>query len=111
MQGAARACSRACALPLASAGIAAAAIAVRAAAASQVFVDDPGRPLLSDEDAHHLGRVLRLRDGEEVIAADGRGQWARTVWRGTATLEPLAAGSGIGGDGVGAVRGARSSPH
>jgi 16S rRNA (uracil1498-N3)-methyltransferase len=84
---------------LASAAIAAAAIAVRAAAASQVLVDDPGRPLLSDHDVHHLARVLRLRDGEEVIATDGRGQWARAIWRGTTTLEPLAAGSGIGGDG------------
>ena len=45
---------------------------MRAAAASQVFVDDPGQPVLTDEDVHHLGRVLRLRDGEEVIAADGR---------------------------------------
>jgi len=97
--GAARACSRACALPLASAAITAAAVAVRAAAASQVFVDDPGRPLLCDDDVHHLGRVLRLRDGEEVIATDGRGHWARALWRGAATLEPLSAGSGIGGDG------------
>ena len=99
MREAARACSHACAPPLASAN-AAAAVAVRAAAASQVFVDDPGQPLLSDEDVHHLGRVLRLRDGEEVIAADGRGRWARTVWRGTATLEPVTSGTGIGGDGA-----------
>lgn len=101
MREAARACSHACAPPLASAN-AAAAVAVRAAAASQVFVDDPGQPLLSDEDVHHLGRVLRLRDGEEVIAADGRGHWARTVWRGAATLEPLTNGAGIeiGGDGA-----------
>jgi 16S rRNA (uracil1498-N3)-methyltransferase len=96
---AARACSHACAPPLASAN-AAAAVAVRAAAASQVFVDDPGRPLLSDEDVHHLGRVLRLRDGEEVIASEGRGHWARTVWRATATLEPVTSGTGIGGDGA-----------
>jgi 16S rRNA (uracil1498-N3)-methyltransferase len=85
---------------LASAGPGYAAIAVRAAAAGQVFVDDPAHPILSDEDAHHLGRVLRLRDGEEVIACDGRGQWARTAWSGQATLEPLATGAGIGGDGT-----------
>jgi 16S rRNA (uracil1498-N3)-methyltransferase len=84
---------------LASAGITIAAIAVRAAAAAQVFVDDPGRPLLSEEDAHHLGRVLRLREGEEVIATNGRGRWARAVWRGDSTLEPLATGTGVGGDG------------
>jgi 16S rRNA (uracil1498-N3)-methyltransferase len=85
---------------LASAGITAAAVAVRAAASSQVFVDDPGQPLLNDDDVHHLSRVLRLRDGEEVIAADGQGHWARTVWRGTAALEPVTHGTGIGGDGA-----------
>ena len=62
-------------------------------------MDDPGQPVLSDDDAHHLGRVLRLRDGEEVIAADGRGRWARALWRGMATLEPVSAESGVGGDG------------
>ncbi len=67
----------------------AAAIAARAAAAAQVFVDDPAHPVLSEEDAHHLARVLRLREGEVVIAADGRGHWVRTLWRGEATLEPL----------------------
>jgi 16S rRNA (uracil1498-N3)-methyltransferase len=65
-------------------------IAVRAAAAAQAFVDDPGHPVLSDDDAHHLARVLRLRDGEEVIASDGRGRWAQTRWRAGGTLEPLA---------------------
>ncbi len=100
MPAAVRACSRACALPLASAGPTYAAVAVRAAAAAQVFVDDPGRPTVSDEDAHHLGRVLRLRDGEEVIAADGNGHWARTAWRGQAALERLTAGTGVGGDGT-----------
>jgi 16S rRNA (uracil1498-N3)-methyltransferase len=42
-----------------------------------VFVDDPGRPVLSQADAHHLTAVLRLRDGEIVVAGDGAGQWAR----------------------------------
>jgi 16S rRNA (uracil1498-N3)-methyltransferase len=77
-----------------------AAVAVRAAAAAQVFVEDPGHPVLADDDAHHLGRVLRLRDGEEVIAADGRGHWARTLWRGAATLEAVTTASGVGGDGA-----------
>ena len=83
-----------------SAGAAYAAITVRAAAAAQVFVDDPAHPVLADEDVHHLGRVLRLRPGEEVIAADGRGRWARTTWRGEAALEPLRDGAGVGGDGA-----------
>jgi 16S rRNA (uracil1498-N3)-methyltransferase len=85
---------------LASAAASYAAIAVRAAAVAQVFVDDPARPLLAEEDAHHLGRVLRLRPGEEVIAADGRGHWARTAWRGEAALEPLRDADGTGGDGA-----------
>jgi 16S rRNA (uracil1498-N3)-methyltransferase len=76
-----------------------AAIAVRAAAAAQVFVEDPAHPLLSEADTHHLGRVLRLRPGQEVIAADGRGRWARATWRGDGVLEPVGAGSGVGGDG------------
>ena len=76
-----------------------AAITVRAAAAAQVFVDDPAHPVLADEDVHHLGRVLRLRPGEEVVAADGRGRWARTTWGGGSTLEMLNEGAGVGGDG------------
>jgi 16S rRNA (uracil1498-N3)-methyltransferase len=77
-----------------------AAITVRAAAAAQVFVDDPSHPELSDEDVHHLGRVLRLRPGEEVVAADGHGRWARTTWSGGSTLEMLDEGAGVGGDGA-----------
>ncbi len=81
-----------------------AAVAVRAAAAAQVFVSDPARPTLAEEDVHHLGRVLRLRPGEEVVAADGLGRWARTAWRGEADLEPLSAGPGTGVGGDGAVQ-------
>jgi len=80
-----------------------AAIAVRAAAATQVFVEDPSHPVLSHEDAHHLGRVLRLHHGEEVVVSDGAGRWARTRWTGSGTgsglLEPLSDGTGPGGDG------------
>ena len=94
---------------MASPGVTYAGIAVRAAAASQVFVDDPGRPVLSADDAHHLGRVLRLRDGEEVIASDGRGRWARTTWHGPGTLQPLGTGNGVGGDG-GVQSEARAEP-
>ena len=83
----------------AGAGPAYAAITVRAAASAQVFVDDPAAPVLTDDDAHHLGRVLRLRPGEEVIAADGRGRWARTTWRGDPSLELVHDAPGVGGDG------------
>jgi 16S rRNA (uracil1498-N3)-methyltransferase len=91
------ACSPASVPPLASASYAA--IGVRAAAAAQVFVDDPAQPLLSSEDEHHLGRVLRLRAGEEVIVSDGAGHWARTRWSDGPALEAMRGGTGPGGDG------------
>lgn len=77
-----------------------AAITVRAAAAAQVFVDDPALPLLAEEDVHHLGRVLRLRAGEEVIASDGRGRWTRVTWGGGPEVVPVTGRSGVGGDGA-----------
>ena len=47
----------------------------RAAAASLVFVDDLGDPDPDPGARHHLARVLRLRPGEAVVAADGAGRW------------------------------------
>lgn len=64
-------------------------VAARASAAAQVFVADPSRPELSDEDRHHLARVLRLADGETVVAADGRGTWTACAFRPPGQLEPL----------------------
>jgi 16S rRNA (uracil1498-N3)-methyltransferase len=58
-------------------------------AVAQVFVEDPGAPELSDEDRHHLERVLRLREGELVVAADGRGTVAVCRFGGAGSLEPL----------------------
>jgi 16S rRNA (uracil1498-N3)-methyltransferase len=49
--------------------------------AAHVFVDQLDLPVLGDDDQHHLGRVLRLRDGESVTASNGRGQWRACVWR------------------------------
>lgn len=43
--------------------------------AAHVVVDDLGVPALSESDAHHLFRVLRVRDGEVVSVTDGRGAW------------------------------------
>jgi 16S rRNA (uracil1498-N3)-methyltransferase len=81
-----------------------AAIGVRAAAAAQVFVDDPSEPRLQQEDAHHLLKVLRLREGEEVIVSDGAGRWARTRWSAAPgdppTLTPQHGAPGPGGDGA-----------
>lgn len=47
---------------------------------AHVFVDHLDTPVLSDNDEHHLSRVLRLRDGESVTASDGRGGWRSCVW-------------------------------
>jgi 16S rRNA (uracil1498-N3)-methyltransferase len=64
--------------------------------AAQVFVEDLEALLLSQEDMHHLAGVLRLRDGEVVIAGDGQGNWRHcavaattgpTTGRGGATIE------------------------
>ncbi len=77
-----------------------AAFGVRAAAAAQVFVDDPAQARLAEPDLHHLSRVLRLRAGEEVVASDGAGRWARTQWAGGETLEPISGLPGPGGDGA-----------
>ncbi|MCU0269870.1 MAG: 16S rRNA (uracil(1498)-N(3))-methyltransferase [Acidimicrobiales bacterium] len=52
-----------------------------AAGSAHVFVEDLASPSLAAEDAHHLGRVLRLHDGEPVSACDGRGSWRWCRWR------------------------------
>ncbi len=60
----------------------------RAAAAAQVFVAEPSRPVLEPTDLHHLVRVLRLRPGEAVVAADGGGRWSLCRVRSTADPTP-----------------------
>jgi 16S rRNA (uracil1498-N3)-methyltransferase len=65
-------------------------IAVRAAAAAQVFVADPARPVLAEGDLHHLDKVLRLRRGEVVVASDGRGAWCLCRFAGAAADPSLA---------------------
>lgn len=47
----------------------------RVAALAQLRVDDIAAPLLSRDDEHHLRRVLRAREGEEVVLSDGAGRW------------------------------------
>lgn len=39
------------------------------------FVADVAAPELDPEDRHHLGRVLRVRPGDALTVADGRGRW------------------------------------
>lgn len=47
-----------------------------AGAAAHVFLDAlDDRLTVGGEDGHHLARVLRLRVGEPVTVADGRGRW------------------------------------
>jgi 16S rRNA (uracil1498-N3)-methyltransferase len=48
----------------------------RVAALAQFRVDHPGQPVLDRDDAHHLFRVLRARQGEEVVVTDGSGRFA-----------------------------------
>ncbi|MGO9332896.1 MAG: RsmE family RNA methyltransferase [Acidimicrobiales bacterium] len=45
------------------------------AATTLVFVEDLDSLSLCEDDAHHLGEVLRLRPGEAVAAGDGAGAW------------------------------------
>ena len=54
--------------------------------APHVFVDDLDSLLLDPADDHHL-RVLRIRDGEPVIATNGEGSW-RACRRSATGVEP-----------------------
>jgi len=40
---------------------------------------DGDEPTVADDDLHHLRRVLRLRDGADVVLCDGAGAWRRAV--------------------------------
>lgn len=48
----------------------------RVDALAQFRVADPVAPELDDDDRHHLFRVLRARDGDEVVVTDGAGAWS-----------------------------------
>lgn len=54
--------------------------------AAHVFVDSLDAPEPSRDDAHHLFRVLRLRDGESVTVSDGVGGWRATTALGQALV-------------------------
>ena len=43
--------------------------------AAHVFVSSLENPELTDEDEHHLRRVLRIRDADVVTLCDGAGRW------------------------------------
>lgn len=46
--------------------------------AAHVFVESLSAPEPEPDDAHHLFRVLRIREGETVTVSDGRGGWCVT---------------------------------
>jgi 16S rRNA (uracil1498-N3)-methyltransferase len=46
------------------------------AALGQFHVNDVATPELERDDEHHLRKVLRVRDGEEIVVTNGRGTWA-----------------------------------
>ena len=48
--------------------------------AAHVFVQQLVAPQLSADDERHLGKVLRLRDGETVTCSDGAGSWRVCIW-------------------------------
>jgi 16S rRNA (uracil1498-N3)-methyltransferase len=57
--------------------------------AAHVLVADLAVPALDPQQAHHLARVLRLRDGVTVTVTDGAGHWRESRWVDGA-LEPSA---------------------
>ncbi len=63
----------------------------RVAALTQLRVTDITAPVLSRDDDHHLRRVLRAREGEELVLGDGRGAWrfARVGVHGLEGLEDV----------------------
>jgi len=48
----------------------------RVDALTQMRVVDVTTPVLSKDDAHHLFKVLRAEEGEEIGVTNGKGQWA-----------------------------------
>lgn len=59
--------------------------------AAHVFVQSLDSPSLDDPDAHHLGRVLRIRPTDEISVSDGQGAWAPARWSSDAGIQLLAA--------------------
>lgn len=55
--------------------------------AAHIFVDDLSTPRLSDDDRHHVLRVLRVGSREAVSVSDGRGSWNLATVRPDGELE------------------------
>jgi 16S rRNA (uracil1498-N3)-methyltransferase len=56
-------------------------------AAAHVVVASLVSPELDEHDAHHVFRVLRLREGSRVTATDGAGRWVECLVVGRDALE------------------------
>ena len=56
-------------------------------AAAHVLVRDVDAPTLSDDQLHHVFRVLRVAPGETVTVTDGAGRW-RACRAGNGEIEP-----------------------
>lgn len=65
-------------------------VSVLRSAAAHVLVDDVATPALADEQAHHVFRVMRVRDGDDVTVTDGHGRWRACRAVGN-DIEPIAA--------------------
>ena len=57
--------------------------------AAHFFVASLAAPVLSDDDAHHALRVLRLRTGEVVTVCDGEGSWLPATLERDGALSPV----------------------
>jgi len=57
-------------------------------AAPHVLVPDVDSPVLDDEARHHLARVRRLRDGDDLTVTDGAGAWRPARFRADGVVEP-----------------------
>jgi 16S rRNA (uracil1498-N3)-methyltransferase len=60
-----------------------------------VLVEDPAGPVVAPDDVAHLVSSLRVRGGETVLAADGRGTWTRCRVAGPPGERPGADGAAL----------------
>lgn len=56
--------------------------------AAHLLVESVEHPVLTDEDVHHLRRVLRLRAGAAFTVTDGQGRWRAVRLGGDGAAEP-----------------------
>jgi 16S rRNA (uracil1498-N3)-methyltransferase len=62
-------------------------LAEAAELAALAFVADLDVPVLDAADQHHLARVLRIRPGQTIAVADGRGSWRQVRFGPTLELD------------------------